>query len=165
MNLYIETNSDGNPINHPAFEDNLLEAFGKIPDHWESFVRVEKPVPSVYQILESNEPTYEKVNGVWTDVWPLRDMTTEEKIAKQQAVKDKFNNRDQASNWSAWALDEETCTMKPPIPRPLPDQTKLEQHIFTFWSGADSNWKDTPPKPQDGKQYKFDFFAWDWVAI
>ena len=162
MNLYIETDSNGNPINHPAFEDNLLQAFGAIPAHWEPFNRVERPTLSVYQVLDSQEPTYQKIDGVWTDVWSLRDMTAEEKSAKQQAVRDAFNTREQASNWSAWTLDEATCTMQPPIPRPDPDQTKLDARIFTFWCGAENNWKDTPTKPTDG-QYKFDFFAWQWV--
>lgn len=164
MNLYIETDSNGNPVNHPAFEDNLLQAFGSIPPHWKPFVRVERPTPTVYQILDSQEPTYKKIDGVWTDVWALRDMTDAEKAARQQEVRDSFNAREQASNWSTWVLDEATCTMQPPIPRPATDQTKLDARIFTFWCGADNNWKDTPPRPTD-KQYKFDFFAWNWVEI
>ena len=162
MNLYIETNN-GQTVNHPAFEENLIQAFGSIPEHWEAFVRVEKPIPSLYQFVDE-QPTYQKNNDVWTDVWNLRDMTAEEKSAKQQAVRDAFNTREQASNWSAWTLDEATCTMQPPIPRPDPDQTKLDANIFTFWCGAENNWKDTPTKPTDS-QYKFDFIAWTWVLV
>lgn len=164
MNLYIET-QNGQSKNHPAFEDNLIAAFGAVPGSWEPFARVEKPIPSVYQVLDSDEPTYAKVDGVWTDVWALRDMTAEEKTAKQQAVITAFNSREQAENWSAWTLDEATCTMIPPISRPVPDQAKLDQRIFTFWCGADNNWKDTPARPVDGNQYKFDFLAWQWVQL
>lgn len=164
MALYIET-KDGQPVNHPAFEDNLMQAFGQVPDHWEPFVRVERPAPGVYEVLESDMPTYEKVNGTWTDVWSIRPMTDAEKTALQQSVKDAFNSREQAENWSAWVFDEATCSMQPPIPRPAPDQTKLDQGIFTFWCGADNNWKDTPARPTDGGQYKFDFLAWQWVAL
>ena len=164
MNLYIET-ENGVTKNHPAFEDNLIQAFGRIPDHWEQFVRVERPIPSMYQILDSQESVYTKVNGVWTDVWTLRDMTAQEKTAKQQAVIDRFNTREQASNWSAWTLDEATCTMVPPIPRPEPDQTKIEAGIYTMWCGADNNWKDTPVHSVDDNQYKFDFLAWQWVQV
>jgi len=164
MNLYIET-ENGAVKNHPAFEDNLIQAFGSVPAHWEPFIRVERPTLGVYQILESNEPIYTKVNGVWTDVWSLREMTLEEKTAKQQAVIDKFNAREQAENWSAWTLDEDTCKMIPPITRPDPIQSKLDDGIFTFWCGAENNWKDTPVKPVDENQYKFDFFAWQWVQI
>ena len=156
MNLYIETENDITK-NHPAFEDNLIQAFGSVPAHWEPFIRVERPTPSIYQILESKEPVYAKVDGVWTDVWHKRDMTAEEKTAKQQDVITAFNDRDQASNWSAWTLDEATCTMQPPIPRPEPVEGKI-----VFWCGADANWKETPARPEG--EYKFDFFAWDWVA-
>jgi hypothetical protein len=161
MNLFIET-ENGQIKNHPAFEDNLLQAFGSIPAHWEPFIRVERPTPGVYDVLESNEPTYEKVNGTWTDVWMVRPMTAEEKTSKQQAVIAKFNAREQAENWSAWAFDEATCSMRPPIPGPAPDGAKISQGIMTFWCGADNNWKDTPVRPE-GK-YKFDFLAWAWVA-
>jgi hypothetical protein len=164
MNLYIETDSNNNPINHPALEQNLIDAFGNVPNHWEPFVRVEKPIPGPYQILDSQEPTYQKINGAWTDVWSLRDMTDAEKSAKQQLVKDQFNAKKQASNWSAWVFDEATCAMRPPIPRPAPDQEKLSQKIFTFWSGVDNNWKDTPAYPSDNQKYDFDFLAWAWVA-
>ena len=162
MNLYIET-ENGVTKNHPAYEDNLIQAFGEIPERWEPFTRVERPVATVYQVLESEEPVYAKVDGVWTDVWTVRDMTAEEKNAKQQAVITSFSTREQAENWSAWTLDEATCAMVPPIPRPEPDQTKLDARIMTFWCGADNNWKDTPACPEG--DYKFDFIAWDWVAI
>ena len=162
MNLYIEI-ENGQTKNHPAFEENLLQAFGLIPENWEPFIRVERPTLGVYQILESDEPVYAKVDGVWSDVWAVKDMTAEEKNAKQQAVLTRFSEREYASNWSAWTLDKATCTMIPPIPRPEPDQNKLDQRIQTFWCGAENNWKNTPTRPEG--EYKFDFFAWDWVAV
>ena len=158
MNLYIET-ENGATKNHPAFEDNLIEAFGSIPENWEPFVRVTRS-SLIYEVLTSNTPTYAKVNGVWTDVWNKRDMTAEEKTAKQQAVIAAFNDREQAENWSAWTLDEATCTMVPPIPRPEP-----VEGVLVFWCGADANWKEAPAYPVDDYQYKFDFFAWQWVEI
>ena len=162
MNLYIET-ENGQTKNHPAFEHNLIQAFGAVPAHWEPFTRVERPVPAMYQVLESSEPVYAKVNDVWTDVWAVREMTAEEKTAAQHAVITAFNDRPQAENWAAWTLDEATCTMVPPTPRPEPDQAKLDQRIMTFWSGADANCKDTPVRPEG--DYKFDFIAWAWVAV
>ena len=162
MELYIQI-ENGQPINHPAFGDNLRQAFGEIPSNWEPFERIERPVPGVYQILESDQPTYQKVGEKWTDIWSLRDMTAAEKAAKQQATIDAFNNRPQAENWSAWTLDEATCTMQPPIPRPEPDEAKLTQGIMTFWCGADNNWKDAPAKPEG--QYIFDFVQWTWVPV
>lgn len=157
MNLYIET-ENGVTKNHPAFEDNLLQAFGSIPAHWEPFVRVERPVPGVYQVLENQEAVYVKVDGIWTDVWSMRDMTTEEKTAKQQGVITSFNEREYASNWSAWILDEATCMMVPPIPRPAP-----VEGVLVMWCGADNNWKEAPARPEG--EYKFDFLAWQWVPL
>ena len=159
MNLYIET-ENGEAKNHPAFEHNLIEAFGSIPEHWEPFVRVERSALGVYKVVEADTPTYEKVNGVWTDVWSVRDMTLEEKTAKQELVRYVFNERAYASNWSAWTLDEATCEMVPPIPRP-----ERIGGVNMFWCGADANWKEAPTYPVDDKQYKFDFFAWQWVEV
>ena len=159
MNLYIET-ENGVIKNHPAFEDNLIQAFGSIPAHWEPFTRIERPTPGVYEVMTADEPTYEKVDGVWTDVWHKRDMTVEEKTVKQQAVITTFNAREQAENWSAWTLDEATCTMQPPIPRPAP-----VEGVLVFWCGADTNWKEAPARPVDDNQYKFDFLAWQWVQV
>jgi hypothetical protein len=159
MNLYIEI-ENGVTKNHPAFEHNLIQAFGSIPVHWEPFIRVERPMPSVYQVLESEESVYTKINGVWTDVWSLREMTEEEKVELQQSVITAFNDHEQAENWSAWTFDEATCAMVPPIPRPAPVEGKR-----VFWCGADANWKEAPAYPVDDKQYKFDFLAWQWVEI
>lgn len=159
MNLYIEI-ENGVVKNHPAFEDNLIAAFGAIPDHWEPFVRVERPVLGAYELLESDVPVYEKVNGVWTDVWRKRDMTVEEKTAKQQTTRDAFNSREQAENWSAWILDEATCEMVPPIPRPAP-----VEGVLVMWCGAENNWKEAPARPVNNNQYKFDFLAWQWVQV
>lgn len=162
MELYIRI-ENGQPFRHPALKSNLIQALGKIPDNWEPFERVEPPILGVYEVLGSDQPTYEKVNDVWTDVWSVRPMTDIEKTAKQQEVINAFRSREQAENWSAWILDEATCTMVPPIPRPEPDQAKLDQKIMTYWCGADGNWKDTPPRPEG--DYKFDFFAWEWIEI
>ena len=159
MNLYIET-ENGVIKNHPAFEDNLIQAFGSVPEHWEPFTRVERPTPGIYQVLESDTAVYTKVNNVWTDVWSLRDMTAEEKTARQQEVITAFNSREQAENWSAWTLDETTCQMVPPIPRPAPIEG-----VLVMWCGADNNWKEAPARPVDDNQYKFDFLAWQWVQV
>ena len=50
MNLYIQT-ENGQPINHPAFEDNLIQAFGEVPAHWAPFNRIHQPtdlIPSPF---------------------------------------------------------------------------------------------------------------------
>jgi hypothetical protein len=140
MNLYIQI-KDGNPINHPALMDNLFSAFGDIPLDWQPFIRVQQPEIGVYQVLNSQEPTYQFVEstGYWMDVWDVRDMTEEEKAAKQQAAKDLWAQRPNLDNFSAWTFDEATCTYLPPIPRP--DDGKIYR-----WNGSINSWVEfTPP--------------------
>lgn len=155
MKLYIQT-ENGQTVNHPAFEDNLIAAFGGVPDHWKPFVRVERPTLGVYEVLESEQPAYQMVDGVWTDVWTVLTIPDEEKAAKQQAVRDAWALNPNAFNFTAWVLDEATLRMVPPIPRPVE-----EGKIFR-WSGADNNWKEAPAKPEG--QYVFDFAEWAWVS-
>lgn len=160
MNLYIQI-ENGQPINHPAFEDNLIAAFGGVPDHWKPFVRVERPTIAFNEVLESEEPEYKFMNGVWTDVWTVRTLTAEEIEAKQAAIKQAvltaWAANPNAFNFTAWVLDEATLRMVPPIPRPVE-----EGKIFR-WSGADNNWKEAPAKPEG--QYIFDFVQWTWVPV
>ena len=155
MNLYIET-ENGQTKNHPAFEDNLLQAFGAIPSHWEPFNRIARPTPNVYQVV-NEESTYEKIDGVWTDGWALRDMTDAEKAEVQQAVKDNWLALPNRDNFIAWTFDEATCAYAPPTPRPTDGNY--------FWQGTTNSWVIRPPYPDDGKQYKLDFPTATWVLV
>jgi hypothetical protein len=159
MKLYIQIEG-GQTVNHPALEENLIQAFGVVPDHWEQFIRVERPNPGLYEILESDQPTYQKVDGVWTDVWSLRSMTEAEIAFKQKAAKDTWAARRQAENWSAWVFNESTCSYVPPIPRPDP-----VDGVIVFWCGAENGWKQAPSRPDDGKLHQFDFFGWRWEEV
>jgi hypothetical protein len=131
MNLYIEIENQQTK-NHPAFEDNLIEAFGAVPENWEQFIRIEAPLLGVYEKFASIEPIYSKINGVWTDVWLIREMTEEEKISKQQQTKDEWNLLPNRDNFTTWFFDELTCSYQPPIPRP-------ETGNY-FWQGTTSSW-------------------------
>lgn len=169
MELFIRI-KDGQPFEHPIFGDNFRQAFpdvdvNNLPPEFARFERVERPALGVYEVMTAEEPTYELVDGVYKDVWHKRDMTAEEREATKQAAQSAWASRPQAENWSAWVLNEETSQYEPPIPRPELDEAKISQGIFTYWCGADANWKDTPAKPVDDNQYKFDFLAWDWVQV
>jgi hypothetical protein len=155
MNLYIET-ENGVTKNHPAYEDNLIQAFGEIPENWELFVRVERPVLGVYQLLESDESVYAKLDGVWTDVWAVRDMTAEEKIAKQQVSKDAWAALPNRDNFTAWVFDAAALTYVPPIPRP-------EGNVA--WDGATNTWRERQIWPDDGKVYRWDIPSWSWAEV
>jgi hypothetical protein len=117
MKLFIQI-EDGNCINHPAFEDNLIQAFGDVPPNWEPFIRIPRPNIGPYRTLESQEPTYQKIDGVWQDVWALSEMTEEEKIAKQNKYKEEWAALGAAGNllegWDTWQFDETLCLYIPP---------------------------------------------------
>ena len=86
MELYIEV-KNGVPTNHPALKENLIAAFKALPEGWEPFVRVERPVLAFDEMLESASPAYQQVDGVWTDVWAVQTLTINEIEAKKEAVK------------------------------------------------------------------------------
>jgi hypothetical protein len=155
MNLYIQIENDL-PINHPALEENLIQAFGLVPINWQRFVRVEKPTIGPYDKFVYDLPSYQKIDGVWTDVWTAVQMTEEEKLDKQNHIKSLWANRDQLFNFTAWTFDETVCAFVPPIPRP---------EVGYRWSGADNNWREAPSYPIDDNLYKFDFLAWQWVVV
>jgi hypothetical protein len=164
MELFIRI-KDGQPFEHPIFGDNFRQAFPNVdvdnlPPEFARFERVESPSLGVYEVLALETPTYELVDGVYKDVWHKRNMTIEEKTEKQQLAKDIFYKHEQAANWAAWTFDETTCQMVPPIPRPAP-----VEGLDIRWCGADNNWKEVPAQPVGDIQYKFDFFAWQWVEI
>jgi len=156
MNLYIET-ENGQIKNHPAFEDNLIAAFGSVPAHWVPFERVERPSLGVYEVWTAEEPTYEIVDGVYKDVWHKRDMTAEEKTTKQQATQAQWASRPNLENYTAWTFNEATCAYVPPTPMP-------ETGNY-FWQGTTSSWVAIPQRPNDGKQYKLDFASASWVEV
>jgi hypothetical protein len=138
MKLYIETENNL-PKNHPALEENLLQAFGTVPSHWLPFERVERPLLGVYDVLDQDYPEYQLIDGVYKDVWMIRPMDDVEKDAKQQAIKNAWVSLPNYENFTSWVFDEVTCSFIPPVPRP--DDGKLYR-----WDGAVNNWVEvTPP--------------------
>lgn len=161
LKLYIQI-QDGLPINHPAVEENLIDAFGEIPENWEPFIRVQSPTLSNNKIVLTNpESVYRKIDGVWQDYWYYRNKTPEELEADRQAkfqfIINAWNNRPFANNFSTWALNEETGQFEPPIPRPT------DGKVYK-WCGPENRWKESTPPPQGVKAY-FDFDEWKYVVI
>ena len=128
MKLYIQV-ENGQTVNHPALEDNLLQAFGQIPSNWEQFARVERPVLGVYEVLDSDQPIYQKIDGVWTDVWSVRPMTQAEKYAKQQSIKDDWKK----NGFASWVFSEDKCLFEPPIPFPNDGKNYRWDELTTSW--------------------------------
>jgi hypothetical protein len=126
MNLYIET-ENGQIKNHPAFEENLIAAFGSVPEHWVLFVRVEPPKLGPYE--KNQTVTYELVDGVYTDVFHTEQMTAEEITAKQDEVKSSWAQR----GYPSWTFNETTCQFEPPTPRPTDDKRYRWDEATTAW--------------------------------
>ena len=127
MKLYIEI-ENGKPKNHPAFEDNLMQAFGHIPEHWVAFERVERPEISVYEVIEPEQSEYQLIDGVYKDVWAIRPMTLEEITAKKAATIAAWNN-----HFSSWVLNEKTCIFEPPLPHPQDDKMYRWDESVVSW--------------------------------
>lgn len=160
MELFIQIRN-GQPFEHPIFGDNFRQAFPHIdvdnlPPEFAKFERVERPILGAYQAMIQNEPTYELVDGIWKDVWHVRDMTAEEIAAKQQIAKDDWAALPNRDNFAAWTFDEATLTYVPPTPRP-------EGNVA--WDGTTNTWKERPTRPDDGKPYKWDIPSWSWVEV
>lgn len=116
MELFIQIR-DGRPYEHPILGENFREAFPHIdcenlPSEFAHFERVPQPQVSTYQIIEG--VTYEWVDGIVKDVWHVREMTTEEKLAKQNDVKQEWA----ALGFTSWVFDEAICNFLPPTPYP-----------------------------------------------
>jgi hypothetical protein len=132
MNLYIQL-ENGQPINHPIMEENLRQAFpemdlNNLPETFARFERVPVTVPGVYEVNEGL--TYEWVDGIVKDVHHVRAMTEEERTAKQDQVKNAW----QQNNGSAsWTFNEETCTFDPPSPYPTDGKFYVWDEPTTSW--------------------------------
>lgn len=138
MNLYIKI-LDGQPVEHPVTEENLLMAFpdfdiNNLPDGWAKFNRLEcKVFRGTFQKLLNNYVLNE--DGVtWQDNWYVEDMTDDEKanlIAKTQSA---------GCPHPSWTLDTTTLIWSAPIP--YPDDGK--QYV---WDDTSETWiLFTPPE-------------------
>lgn len=77
-NWYIQIDEQGNPVNHPMLEENLIDIYPNgIPKKYQPFMRIPTPIPNVFQMV-GDAPSYEKINDIWQDVWPLIQKSTEE---------------------------------------------------------------------------------------
>lgn len=78
MILYIRV-EDGQTVDHPVIDGNLMDVYGQIPANYEPFMRTQKPALGLYEVEDPDAPLYIKVDGIWTDAWAKRPMTDEER--------------------------------------------------------------------------------------
>jgi hypothetical protein len=158
MDFYIQI-IDGQPINHPII--NFHQAFPNIDaetlaNNFAVFRRVEMPTLDRFEVYEGT--TYEWEGDIVVEKHNIRPMTAEEKLIRQQAIKDSWARRPNFENFSAWTFDEATSNFVPPIPRPEDDKKY-------FWQGITNSWVERPPYPDDGKEYRLDFNSATWVEV
>lgn len=132
MELYIQI-KNGVPYEHPILGDNFRQAFpdidaNNLPPEFARFERVERPTITVYQMYEG--VTYEWVGDMVKDVHHVREMTIEEKTAKQNAVKDAWT---QNNGYASWVFDEENCYFNPPVPYPTDGNRYSWNEETTSW--------------------------------
>jgi hypothetical protein len=86
LELYIQIR-DGQPYEHPILADNFRQAFPDIDtnnlplDRFAKFIRVSPPEIGNFEIDEGC--SYQWVDGVVKDIHLVRQMTDEERVAKQ----------------------------------------------------------------------------------
>jgi hypothetical protein len=126
MELFIQIR-DGQPYEHPILGDNFRAVFpgidpDNLPPEFARFERIPEPRIGPYQVNQG--VTYEWVDGVVKDVWHIREMTAEEKLAKQNEVKQRWAEIDikllpPESLPELWVFDETNCLFRPPPPTPV----------------------------------------------
>ena len=139
MELFIRI-VDGAPFEHPIMGDNFREAFPHIdtenlPPEFARFVRVAMPTIGVYEVYEG--ASYGLVNGVYTDVHDVRQMTEQEKTDKQDQTKENWAAPG-GGGFASWIFNEETCRFRAPV---------------------------EPPEPTGGKHYRWEEDSLSWVEF
>jgi len=139
-NLYIEV-VDGQIINHPIFESNLIQVFPDIAlndhDKYIPFERIPQPAIGVFEVNEGVTYEFDGPNKV-KDVWKVRPMTAEEKQAKIEHYR-------AMQPYPSWTFDEETLAWSAPvpypgeIPQPGQDVTNLKRYM---WDEDSLSWKE-----------------------
>lgn len=116
MELYIRIKNN-EPFEHPILGDNFRQAYplidvNNLPIDFAKFIRVAPPILGPYEIYEGL--SYEWNNNIVTDVHHVRLMTEQEKIIKQNSVKEEW----ELNGYESWIFDENSCSFQPPVKMP-----------------------------------------------
>lgn len=132
MPFYIEVDSQGNSINHPIEENNLLAHLGIgnpniIPlDKYQPFERLQPPE---IESFEYYTVTYQKrPDGVWTDVFEIHELTREEYLQFLNET-----NPNGGKPYPSWILSEDYSTWLPPVPYPEDGQNYVWNENELKW--------------------------------
>ena len=136
--LYIQI-KDGKPYQHPIAEENLIQAWPgldlkNLPVWLAPFERVhfsQRPPIGPYDKY-IKEIYYEKADGVITERFEMVSMTSEEKIAKQDAEKAAWEAQDPPGP-ASWTFNPTYCEYMAPVPYP-------EDGLFYIWNEDTKTW-------------------------
>jgi len=136
MRLFIRI-KNGRAYEHPIFEDNFKQAFPDVniedlPEGFAEFDRLPPPAIGPYEVYEG--VTYEWAGHRMQDVHHVRQMTEQEKLTKQQSIKDEWA----VSGFPSWTFNEATCAFEPPVPMPDGD-------AFYRWDEPTLAWVEVQP--------------------
>jgi len=109
---------NGQAVDHPMILDNFQQAFpdldvNNLPANFAVFERVQPPQLGPYE--KNQTVRYELVGNVYKDVWYCDQMSDEEKLNKQNFVKQEWAS---ANGPQSWIFNELTCSYDPPISYP-----------------------------------------------
>lgn len=99
MSLYIKV-ENGQAVDHPVYWDNLLQAFGNVPENYHPFIRTHQPILSVFEEWDTEAQQYAFVDGVWTDLWPRKPVSSEKHDVLLQELR--ANIRKSIESYKVW---------------------------------------------------------------
>jgi len=134
MALFIQI-QNGQPVNHPVYDFNLIQAYGTIPQGWAMFNRVEQPNGLLTSPFQKAVCTYglSSDNVTWEDKWSAVDMTVDERNAL-------ISQTEANPPGPNVTLDTETLQWKPNTTKPNDGQKYYWDWITGAWVVA----TDTP---------------------
>ena len=125
--LFIKV-ENGNIIDHPVLKENLIQVFGCIPQNYQAFLKADSPVIGVYQ--NYNGVTYEFGEHGCIEVHHVSDMSLDEKIQKQNEVKEQWR---QNEGFASWVFNDDFCVFEAPVE--YPDDGEIYS-----WDEETTNW-------------------------
>lgn len=153
--LYIQVESSL-PINHPAYESNLIQVFGEIPLNWVPFIRVDAPLLDVYEKFDTSQGhegcgcDYVATEDGFKDVWHVVNMNENERADAKDNAKPSFI--------TTWLFDEPTCRWVPPVAYP-------SDELIYLWSDSNSAWVEVAGVPPSDGEYYFNVSSESWVVM
>lgn len=132
MNYFIQTKNN-EPIEKPFDEVYLRTNFkvldvNNLPKNIEKIKFVFAPQLGAYE--KNQTVTYERSSdGVITLIWRCEQMSNQEKIEKQNLIKNIWKS----TGYASWVFNEETCSFDAPVKKPEDGKSYIWNEPTTSW--------------------------------